>query len=171
MNPNWKKYLSENEKIVFEFSLAKKYLAFLRFQWMGYSFLLLFVSLFCFKSKIWFLKILGYLFLFISFLFFIISLWVPWYLKKSNQFALTNKRFLAKRGWLNVNLVSIPYSKITDISASQSFWERNLFNCGKISVDTAGSPGPELVLEKIENPFLIKAKIDEISSSKENGGD
>jgi len=165
MSLDWKKFLSEGEKIVFEFSLAKKYLAFLRFQWMGYSFLLLFVSFFCFKSKI-----LGYLFLFISFLFFIISLWVPWYLKKSNQFVLTDKRFLAKRGWLNVNLTSIPYSKITDISASQTFWEKNLFDCGKILVDTAGSPGPELVLEKIEDPFLIKAKIDEISS-KEDGGD
>jgi uncharacterized membrane protein YdbT with pleckstrin-like domain len=168
MNSSWKKYLSENEKIVFEFSLAKKYLAFLRFQWMGYSFFLLFISLFCLKSNSLFFKLFGYLFLFISFLFFVISLWVPWYLKKSNQFALTNKRFLAKRGLLNISLTSIPYSKITDISVTQNFWEKTLFDCGKISVDTAGSPGPEIVLEKIENPFFIKAKIDELSSSKDN---
>jgi len=106
--------------------------------------------------------------LFTSFLFFIISLWVPWYLKKSNQFALTNKRFLAKRGWLNVNLISIPYSKITNISVTQTFWEKTLFDCGKMIIDTAGSPGPEILLEKIENPFFIKTKIDELSSKKEN---
>jgi len=167
MNSNWKKYLGEGEKIVLEFSLAKKYLAFLRFQWMGYSFFLLFVSLFCLQSKILFFKIFGYLFLLISFLFFIISLGVPWYLKKSNQFALTNKRFLAKRGWFNINLTTIPYSKITNITVNQTFWEKSFFNCGKISIDTAGSPGPEIILEKIENPFFIKTKIDELSL-KEN---
>ncbi len=168
MSSNWKKYLGEGEKVFLEFSLAKKYLAFLRFRWIGLSFFLLFVSLFCLKSEILLFKILGYLFLFTSFLFFIISLWVPWYLKKSNQFALTNKRFLAKRGWLNVNLISIPYSKITNISVTQTFWEKTLFDCGKMIIDTAGSPGPEILLEKIENPFFIKTKIDELSSKKEN---
>ena len=168
MDSNWKKYLSEEEKIIFEFSLAKKYLAFLRSQWLGYSFVLLFISLFCLKSKFLFFELLGYLLLFVSFLFFIVSLFIPFYLTKSNQFALTNKRFLAKRGWLSVNLTSIPYSKITDISVSQNFWEKTLFDCGKISIDTAGSPGPEIVLEKIENPFFIKTKIDELSSLKDN---
>jgi membrane protein YdbS with pleckstrin-like domain len=164
---NWEKILGEGEKIVFEFSLAKKYLSFLRFQWMSISFFLLVVFLFCVNSTILFVKILSYFFFFIAFLFFIISLYLPWYLRKTNQFALTNRRILAKRGWLSVNLISIPYSKITDISVTQNFWEKTLFNSGKISIDTAGSSGPELILEKIENPFLIKTKIDD-AYSKEN---
>jgi membrane protein YdbS with pleckstrin-like domain len=136
---NWEKILGEGEKIVFEFSLAKKYLSFLRFQWMSISFFLLVVFLFCVNSTILFVKILSYFFFFIAFLFFIISLCLPWYLRKTNQFALTNRRILAKRGWLSVNLISIPYSKITDISVTQNFWEK-LFSIAGKSQSTPQDP-------------------------------
>jgi uncharacterized membrane protein YdbT with pleckstrin-like domain len=72
------------------------------------------------------------------------------------RYILTDKRIIAKRGIFNIKIDSAPYSKITDISLFQRFGERIFFRMGTLEVNTAGSNSPEILLNKIENPKMIK---------------
>lgn len=77
------------------------------------------------------------------------------YLKISNEFVLTNKRILVKRGWLSTHIKTIYYNRITDISISQTFLER-FITSGTLSISTAGSDGYEVVLYHIGTPYKTK---------------
>lgn len=149
------------EGIVFQFSLSEKYLNFL------FSFYLLIAIFLCLA----FLKInysfLRIFFFFLSLFALFFGFFQRWYLKTSHRYLLTKKRILSLTGILKKELISIDFAKITNIKIEQGFWEKILFNSGKIIIETAGREGPELILEKIEDPFSIKNKIDEIQLYEE----
>lgn len=144
------------EGIIFQFSISEKYLNYL---FSFYFFLAIFLSFLSLKINIFFIKTF---FFFLSFLFLIFGFFKKWYLKKYYQYFLTKKRIISLTGILKKELVSIEFTKITDMKIEQGFWEKILFNSGKIIIETAGKERPELILEKIEDPFLVKKKIDEI---------
>lgn len=149
------------EGFVFQFSLSPKYLNYL------FSFNLFLSILFAFLSlriNFFFLKTLLFI---LSLLFLILAFFQRWYLKKSHQYFLTKKRIISVRGLLSREVISIDFAKITDIKVEENFWERIFFNSGKLIIETAGQEGPELILERVEDPFLIKRRIDEIQG---NGG-
>ncbi len=77
------------------------------------------------------------------------------YLKVSNEFVLTNRRMLIKRGWISTKVKSIHYEKITDISVSQSLFDK-IIKTGILSVSTAGTDGYKAVLRHIPRPYKIK---------------
>jgi len=141
----WKKVLPENEKVIFEFSVGKRY----RYFWMT-IFLIL---------AILFLKInlvSSFLLIFISLFYF------GWYLKIAYAFAFTQKRVIAFEGWLSTRLTTIDYQKITDVSVKQNFFEKILTNSGSLIINTAGSGLPEIILYNVEDPYFLKKKLDEI---------
>jgi len=143
----WEKVLSPEEEIKFEFSLGKRYISFARNFWivLGVPLLLLYG--------------LGIIFIVAGFLW-------GWYLRRANNYALTNKRILVLKGWLSTHLTSVDYNKITDVKIKQPFFERTVFDTGSLIINTAGSDLPEIILNNIENPYQIKKKLDEIKEKK-----
>jgi membrane protein YdbS with pleckstrin-like domain len=144
----WQKTLSPNEVIKYDFTIGERYRKLCMIEWI----------------------VIGLLFMFFPPLgIFIILLSVflfGWYLKKANVYAFTNKRVLIHRGWLNTELVSIDYGKITDVTVKEKFLDRLVFKTGQISINTAGTTFTEVVLNHLEKPYEIKKKLDEIRETK-----
>jgi uncharacterized membrane protein YdbT with pleckstrin-like domain len=144
----WKKVLTSNEEVKYEFSIGKRY------QVLGVivGFLIGLPFLFFppFATAFGVLIILSFLFYF------------GWYLKIANVYAFTNKRVLIHKGWINTVLISIDYDKITDIKVVEPFLDRILTKTGYLSIDTAGTSTEEVVLAHLESPYEIKKKLDEI---------
>lgn len=148
----WKKALSPNEEVKYEFSVGKKYRT--------YS-----AALGCAAGAILLLTpayFVGFLVVIASILYFY------YFLKWTNSFAFTNKRVVAYRGWISSDLISIDYDKITDIAVEQSIFGK-ITNSGNLIVNTASSSFSELKreqkIENIEDPYETKKKLDEIKSA------
>ena len=145
----WKKILSPDEQVKYEFSVGKKYR-------------LTCAALGCLAG----LVLLFTPSYFIGFLIIVISVfYFNYFLKWTNAFAFTNKRVIAYRGWLATDLISIDYDKITDIAVDQSIFGK-ITTSGSLVVNTASSSFPELKQEQkiqnIEDPYGTKKKLDEI---------
>ncbi|MDD4289968.1 MAG: PH domain-containing protein [Patescibacteria group bacterium] len=148
----WDKTLSINEKIEHEFSIGQ-----------GYIFWAMFlVSILCailIFSKIIYLGFLIFLFLSFYFLF---------YLKIANAYAFTNKRILIHRGYLSTGVISIEYSKITDVRIYEPFIHKIFTQTGNLYINTAGTPEIEVSLYHVDNPYKLKQILDNLISK---GGD
>jgi uncharacterized membrane protein YdbT with pleckstrin-like domain len=152
----WNKVLGVGEKVEWEFSLSSRYLNFNIFFWTVIALTVL-------------------MFGFYHIAFFIAGIWVflggyfyfGLYLRWANSFAFTNKRILIHRGWLSTSMVSVDYSKITDLEVRQSFVERLVYNSGILFVNTAGSTGQEIILSKVGEPYLLKKKLAELMEKDE----
>jgi len=144
----WKKVLNLDEKVEYEFSISEKYRKFL----MNFLFI---ISLFLLFGGNW-----GA----IIFILAILNIWFyfGWYIKIANAYAFTNKRILIYRGWIATDIVSVDYSKITDIAAEEPFFEKIITKSGTLSINTAGSPQPEIVLRHIDSPYETKKKLDSL---------
>jgi len=155
----WEKMIGEGEEIRFEFTIGRKYrnMKLIVFATLtslvpisaalygGLGHILFFVS-----AVLWF----G---IFCALFFYYVH-----YLRIANAYALTTKRIIVHRGWLNTHTTSIEYSKITDISIVQSFAERLLSSSGSVRINTAGTATHEVVLHHIENPYEVKKKLGEV---------
>lgn len=84
-----------------------------------------------------------------------IILYNTFYIKISNEFVFTDRRVIVKKGWIETNVKTIYYNRITDISVKQSLLER-IIKSGTISISTAGSDGYEAVLWHIDKPYELK---------------
>ncbi len=130
----WQKTLNENEKVEYEFSIAKGYRKFILIE----SIVFLFV---------FFTGIIGLIYY--------------WRLQ-FNHYALTEKRILIHTGWLSTKSVSINYDKIIELSVSESFINRKLTKSGNLVIKTSGL-GHDIVLKNIESPYEVKKMIDRLS--------
>jgi len=102
------------------------------------------------------------------FIIAIVLFYFLFYIKKAYQYALTNKRLLAKRGWLSTSLISIEYEKITDILVKQGFLDKSFFDVGVLAINTAGTGGHELIMKNIGEPYRVKQELyEKIEQSKE----
>ncbi len=138
----WQKVLSKDEVIKEEFSISNKYINIWGTFWT--------VLLGLFTIPFFFVGAL-----FPAFYYF-------FYVKKANLYAFTNKRVLIHRGWLSTNLVSIDYTKITNVFISQSIFQKLLTRTGSIAIDTAGTGGQEIYLKSINEPYKIKQLLDSL---------
>lgn len=113
------------------------------------------------------IKILILVFVFI--ILPIIIIYNAWYIKISNEFILTDKRLIVKRGWLNTHIKTIYYNRITDMSIRQTLLEK-IIKTGTLSISTAGSDGYEAILLHIKSPYKIKKILYEakLNYEKEN---
>ena len=138
----WQKTLANDEKVEYEFSIGGKYIKFQLIIWGIVSLPLLLIMG------------LG-LFTFLAALFYF-----AFYLKAANAFALTNKRVLVHRGWLSTHMISVDYSKITDIHVVEPLFDRVLTHTGNIAIITAGTTTDQIVLQHISDPYEVKKKLD-----------
>lgn len=152
----WETIISPGEEIKLEFSLGKRYIDFIRYPWLSLGILLLVLSGIL-RHPLFLIFGLS-----LGLIFIIFGLFSSWYLKRANNYALTNRRILILRGWLSTNLVSIDYDKITDIRVEQKFLDKLALQTGSLIIDTAGTGFEEVILNNIENPYEIKKKLDEI---------
>lgn len=146
----WKKLLSPNEKVKYEFSISKKYRVFCATLGSLAGVALLMVPPY----------FIGILVIPASIFFF------GFYLKQWNAYAFTNKRIIIYRGWIATSEISIDYDKITEIIVEEPVWEKLFTHTGRLIINTAGVGSPELKqeqrLEHIDNPYEIKKKLDDI---------
>lgn len=77
------------------------------------------------------------------------GLWA-WIKYKSTELAITNKRIVAKFGFISRHTVEINLLKVESIQVSQSFWGR-LFNFGSLLISGAGNP--QAPIPGISNPM------------------
>ena len=138
----WQKTLANDEKVEYEFSIGDKYIKFQLIVWGIISLPLL--------------LIMG-----LGFFTFLVALfYFAFYLKAANAFAFTNKRVLVHRGWLSTHMISVDYSKITDIHVVEPFFDRVLTHTGNIAIVTAGTTTDQIVLQHISEPYEVKKKLD-----------
>lgn len=160
----WQKIISPQEKIELTFSLGKRYLNTIRWFWFLLASFSFFLSFQTIKSENKIIDIIGFALLFLGFILAFYSLFGPWYLRKTNNFAFTNRRILVLRGWLSTKLMSVEFDKITNIQVEQKILEKIFFNTGSLIIDTAGTSSQEIIITNIEEPYKIKAKLDELMS-------
>ena len=87
-------------------------------------------------------------------------------LKYSKEYYwITDKRLVIKKGYLGYNIISIPYSKISDLIISRNFLEQ-IFRVGSIYIQTLAGQisgknkrGAEGYLAAINNPEEIQELI------------
>ena len=139
----WTKILTSTEEIKYEFSIGKRYLKIRLITGYTLGVILLFL-----------LPLLGFILILIFYLYY------GFYLKKANRYIFTNKRVLIRRGWLSTKLISIDFNKITDIEVQEPFFEKLFYKTGTISLNTAGTSLREVILERIENPYKVRKKLD-----------
>lgn len=141
----WKKLLSKEEKIEYQFSISSRYTTFGLVIW-GI------IALFFIIANFW----LGIL------IFAIIVFYYKFYLPTANAYAFTNKRVLMHTGWLSTHAISVDYSKITDIHIIEPFLDKTIINTGHIAIITAGTTRDQIVLQHIESPYEVKKILDSL---------
>jgi len=146
-NTVWQKVLSNEEVIKEEFSIGNRYVKIWGIFWAIIYLQPTLISLLFGTLIPFFLIPLFYYF---------------FYLKKANVYAFTNKRVLIHKGWLSTSLVSVDYSKITDVFVSEGIFQKLLTKSGTITINTAGSGGEEVILNNVANPYKLKKLLDEL---------
>lgn len=137
----WRKVLSQNEELKYEFSIGNQYIKTYLILW---GIISLCVTLFA------------------PIVFAIAYLYLKVYLPKANIYGFTNRRVLVHRGFFSTDLVSVDYSKITDVTVKESFLDKSFTKSGQLYINTAGSSGKEIILQHVENPYDVKKKLDEL---------
>ncbi len=144
---NWQNILQPEEIIKHQFSLSPRFLKF------G-----LLVSTIL-SLPLMFLYGLGILTALIALFYF------GFYLRMANNYIFTNKRIIARFGWLNIETISIDYNKVTDIKIKEPFFDRFIIGSGHLIINTAGSDKEELVLQHLDNPQNIKQILETIKNA------
>lgn len=140
----WKKILTPDEEVKFEFTIGKLYCILAAILWTIFGALTIHIYG------------LG--------IFVTIIAWVyyGWYVKRANAFAFTNKRVLVHRGIIATHLISVDFNKITDVQVKESLLEKIFAKTGNLIINTAGTPFNEIILEHVEMPYEIKKKLDSL---------
>lgn len=79
-----------------------------------------------------------------------------------NIYFITEKKVYRRSGFGFVKVVSAKKDEVLDMEIVQGFTERFLFRTGTIKLNTAGSPGFEVVLPRTEDPYQKKKDIYDI---------
>jgi hypothetical protein len=146
MNYNWNNYLSVNEKVRIDFGVSNVYS----------------VSILAVATVIAIVLSFTNIFVGIGTLLLGILYW--FYLTRGKRYAFTNKRIILIDSFLGKNVINVDYNKITDITVDQNAIDM-MGGWGTIIINTAGSDVPEAVLQNVNNPQMLKNKIDEFAES------
>ena len=140
----WQKLLGEDEKIEYEFSIAKRYRVFGIILWTMLSLPLI--------------VIFG-----LGIVTFLVALfYYGFYVRAANAYAFTNKRVLIHKGWLSTKTISIDYARITDVHVNEPFFDRLITHTGDLAINTAGTTEKEVLLRHIQRPYDVRKKLDSL---------
>ncbi|OGF68029.1 MAG: hypothetical protein A2Y62_19305 [Candidatus Fischerbacteria bacterium RBG_13_37_8] len=160
----WKRILSQNEKLVFEFSIGRRYRFFkmlLRLVIWAALLSLIVISIVSLTQVDHSIIVIGAIVLFLLATLYY-AFYYLYYQEISNLYAFTNKRVVIHRGWFSTVTTSIDFDKITDVVVMEPFWARVLTKSGNLSINTAGTDQREVILQNIPEPYEVKKKLDEI---------
>lgn len=143
----WQKIITPGEKIEYQFSIGNRYLFFYWLLW-------LFISM---GSIMVYQSPPVPLLLFLGATFF-----YGFYFRIANAYAFTDHRVLVHRGWLSTNLVSIEYSKITNITVEEPFFTKIFTGTGSLTISTAGSIDGGVQLKHVAKPYQLKKILDNL---------
>ena len=145
----WDKTLNPNEEVKYEFSVSQRYRMIMLVGWCAIGGMFLLSS---------FAAGLGFFMVAFSAFYF------GFYMKAANAYAFTDRRVLVHRGWLSTKLISIDYSKITDITVHEPLISRLVFGTGAIKIDAAGTNRENVIIGQVESPYEIKKRLDSLRS-------
>jgi len=91
-------------------------------------------------------------------LFFLIYAWIK---IRSTEVAITNRRIIAKFGFITRHTVEINLDKVESLRVEQGFWGR-ILNFGTIFISGAGSAVAPM--PNIADPLLFRQKFTEAST-------
>src|SRR5258708_4399570 len=151
----FKKYLSEDEKLVLATGYGKTYLRqrfIIQLLIPGALFILAAIIYFYFFKHLALVYGLIWGF-FLSILWSILQTWIIY---QSHRYLLTTRRVIIKNGFFYIRLSSDLYDKITHIEVDQGLVDRFLLHHGKVIVNTAGANKDELILKYVEYPVEFK---------------
>lgn len=143
----WDKILSKDEVVKEEFSVSDRYIKVWGTFWIIIQGLVT-ANIFCIGAIL------------PAFYYFFI-------LKKSNVFAFTNKGVLLHMGILSTSLISINYTKIDNVTVSQSFFQKIITGTGELIIDTAGTSNGGVIIVNIDDPYRLKRVLDELIGQKQ----
>lgn len=146
MNYHWDKLLTPEEKLQKEFTISPRYRCII-------------VSLIAIGAII-----ISFQSIFTGILFFLLDALYWWYLKTAKHYAFTDKRIILVESFINKNIMSIYYDKITDIQVDQNVFDQ-LGGWGTIVLNTAGTHVPQIYLSFTDDPYSIKKTLDQIVQS------
>jgi uncharacterized membrane protein YdbT with pleckstrin-like domain len=87
--------------------------------------------------------------------------------RRAVTYTITDRRIVKESGIFGKHTASTIYARVTDVNSSQSFMQRML-GIGNLYINTAGSPGPEIVLRGIGGMGAVKADIERAWSASRN---
>jgi membrane protein YdbS with pleckstrin-like domain len=152
MKYDWSQVLTPEEKIITQFSISNKYLS---INLAALIILAVILVLFTIIFPEYFIFLVCASIISVMFGFVIYSFYLP----ASEQYALTDKRIVAKQGFFNTNLITVDYDKITDIKVNEYFFSKLVYGCGDLIINTAGSTISEIVMLNIDAPQQIRTQI------------
>ncbi len=85
----------------------------------------------------------------------------PYIRLKTNEFVITNKRVIVKRGLFSRETFEMNLNKIETVNVDQSVWGR-LFGFGTLII--IGTGGSRESIQSIQKPLEFRRKFQEISS-------
>lgn len=85
----------------------------------------------------------------------------PFIDKKTDEFAITNKRVIIKTGLISRRTFEMNHSKIESVNVDQGILGRML---GYGTIRLVGSGGTKEIFPKIQNPLEFRKKFQEMSS-------
>lgn len=147
----WDKVLNPNEIIKYEFSIGPFYRKLCLILWC------LFGVLFILSGDTAGFGIIVIL---------LAAFYYAFYLKVANAYAFSDDRVLIHKGWLSTKLISTEYQKITNVTVHDPFISRIITKTGTLVIDTAGTSGKEITLTRIERPYEVKKKLDELRTNR-----
>ncbi|MFA6072711.1 MAG: PH domain-containing protein [Candidatus Woesearchaeota archaeon] len=83
----------------------------------------------------------------------------------SRRYGLTNERLLYSNGIFMEKFNSIQYYAITDISFSQSLWDK-IMNTGTLCVNTGGGDDYEIRYRKVNDPLKVKRMMNDCTPKR-----
>jgi len=130
-----KKYLTENEEVIFFSGISRRYYIIQLIFWTPLAFLLFGMP-----------KLMSIL-----------------RKNKEISYAITNRRFLIIEGIFSKKITSAPIHRVTHVTVEQSFLERFIYNSGDLDIITAGYDKHAIVMEKVADPIKLKVLFEELA--------
>jgi len=82
-----------------------------------------------------------------------------WFIRWTIEIAVTDKRIIFKRGFINRHTAELSVDKATTVDVIQSIWGR-IFDFGSVHIHAAGGVGAMERLDLVANPIALRNAID-----------
>jgi uncharacterized membrane protein YdbT with pleckstrin-like domain len=82
-----------------------------------------------------------------------------WFIRWTTEIAVTDKRIIFKRGFINRHTAEMSVDKVTTVDVIQSIWGR-IFDYGWVQIHAAGGVGAMEHLDLVANPIGLRNAIE-----------